>query len=156
MILRVINDFSFFFSLFIYLIYGPGLKMLIIWLLFDSAMLKCSFYYYDIIIIFTFPHAGAYLSLNCCLKEKKSLNKNEKKKRMSGIVRTFISAFYFLIHFQSYLPSHLHPWLYYLGFFFLSPHIWFLFLCVCLFFNFKNNEFCYLLLVYRCSAVMHT
>lgn len=122
------------------------------WFCHVKVLLLLLWYYY----YFYFSSRRSLLESELLFKRKKITKQKWKKKRMSGIVRTFISAFYFLIHFQSYLPSHLHPWLYYLGFFFLSPHIWFLFLCVCLFFNFKNNEFCYLLLVYRCSAVMHT
>lgn len=159
MILRVINDFSFcfFFSLFIYLIYGPGLKMLIIWLLFDSAMLKCSFYYYDIIIIFTFPHAGAYLSLNCCLKEKKiTKQKWKKKKKNVWYSKDFYLCFLLLDTFPVVLAITSPSMIILFGFFLSEPsHLVFVFVFVC-FFNFKNNEFCYFLLVYRCSAVMHT
>lgn len=145
--------FSFFF-LFIYLIYGPRLKMLIIWLLFDSAMLKCSFYY-D--IISTFPHAGAYLSLNCCLKEKKkSLNKNGKKKKNVWYSKDFYLCFLLLDTFPVVLAITSPSMIILFGFFsFWALTFGFCF-CVCLFFHFKTNEFCYFVLVHRCSAVMHT
>lgn len=115
MILRVIKDF--FFNLYNLWTRFEGVDNLTA---FDSVMLKsCSF-----------SHDGAYLSLNCC-KTKKTKTKKKKqnkitKKRMSGIVRTFISAFYFLLrHFQLYLPSIASPSMIILFSFFRSPHICF-------------------------------
>lgn len=88
MILRVIKDFFYLSNLWTRF---EGVDNLTA---FDSVMLKRSF-----------SHGGAYLSLNCCKKNKKLTHSKKKptKKRMSGIVRTFISAFYFLSrHFQLY------------------------------------------------------
>lgn len=81
MILRVIKDF------FIYLIYGPGLKVLIIWLLLILSCWSAPFLMPEPTWVWTAVKTNVWYS------------------------KDFISAFYFLLrHFQLYLPSHLHPW----------------------------------------------
>lgn len=51
----------------------------------DSVMLKGSF-----------SHGRAYLSLNCCKKNKKAKKKKKKKNLNVRYSKEFISAFYFL------------------------------------------------------------